>query len=158
MYDWLKMKKTDVWRDETFISPNNILSVLHVSCVTAHFPPHAYTEGKREKSTLQNVLVERASNLGIYCKTLGWNWWYCRMWESPLPQGCLTPEYICSVRARSVSLHLVSLAQTGSPTKYWLNFLCLFLLADLYFLWWHWMILHLYPKATVLHAYHFHLK
>lgn len=48
----------------------SILSVLRVSCVNACLLPRMHTEGKREKSTLQNILVERAGNLGIYCKTL----------------------------------------------------------------------------------------
>lgn len=163
-YQWQACTASWRWRrqtcrDETFISPNSILSVLYVSCVTTGLLPHAHTEGKREKTLYRTYW---RMGLAIW-EFIAKHW----IEVGILRDACIAPPqrlfktriYMWPEGKDSVPLHPVSLAHTGSPTTmYWLSLPCLFLFADLYFLWWHWMILHLYPKATLLHAYHFHLK
>lgn len=105
----LEMSTTGIWRNKCLISPDSILCILYVFCVTPPLP-HTYTHAwKKKKNKLQNIFMERAGNWGIFFAkhqvAAGGSY---RIWVFSLPKGSLTSEYKCSVRAGTLFRSILS--------------------------------------------------
>ena len=105
----LEMSTTGVWWNKHLISPDSILCILYVFCVTPPLPhTHTHTGKRKKKMYYRTYLWKELAIWGFIAKHQVAAGGSYRIWVSSLPKGSLTSEYKCSVRAGTLFLSILS--------------------------------------------------